>query len=240
MVGHVMHQRVGELAHGFRYGLVMYRLALDELDALDRELRLFGVDRRRPVSFRRSDHLADVRAVLAAHGVTSAISRVELVTNCRVFGYVFNPVSFFFCYGDDEALAAIVCEVNNTFGERHVYVLPVADAGPDWREKKVFHVSPFFTLDGTYRFRFDVSADHLEARIDLHRGGALQFASRLSLDRRPLTDAGVAAALARYPMVTAKVIAAIHWEALRLWWKGAAYHPKPAYDPESARHHTES
>jgi DUF1365 family protein len=135
---------------------------------------------------------------------------------------------------------AIVCEVHNTFGESHTYVLPV-DPGTDvWREKKVFHVSPFFTLDGTYCFRFDVSAEHLDARIDLLRDGAPQFVSRLSLDRRPLSDRSLAGALLRYPLVTAKVVAAIHWEALRLWWKGATYHPKPAYDPESARRTTES
>jgi DUF1365 family protein len=240
MTGHVMHRRLAPMTHGFRYGLVMYRLDLDELDRLGDCLRLFGVDRARPVSFRRADHLPDVRAVLAAHGVGVAIDRVELVTNCRVLGYVFNPVSFFLCYAAGHRLAAIVCEVHNTFGESHTYVLEVAPGVESWDEKKVFHVSPFFTLDGTYRFHFDVSRDHLDVRIDLHRGGRAVFVSRLSLDRRPLTDAGVAAALIRYPFVTAKVIAAIHWEALRLWWKGATYHPRPEYDPESARRATES
>jgi len=217
----------------------MYRLDLDELDGLNDRLRLFGVDRARPVSFRRSDHLPDVRALLAAHGITAPIDRIELVTNCRVFGYVFNPVSFFFCYAEAQ-LSAIVCEVSNTFGESHTYVLEVDPGARVWDEKKVFHVSPFFTLDGTYRFQFDVSRSQLDVRIDLHRGGQAVFVSRLSLDRRPLTDAGVAMALVRYPFVTAKVIAAIHWEALRLWWKGVAYHPRPAYDPESARQGTES
>ena len=240
MAGHVMHRRLAPMAHAFRYGLVMYRLDLDELDRLGDRLRLFGVDRARPVSFRRADHLPDVRAVLAAHGVGVAIDRIELVTNCRVFGYVFNPVSFFLCYASGHRLAAIVCEVHNTFGEAHTYVLEVKPGVESWDEKKVFHVSPFFTLDGTYRFRFDVSRDHLAVRIDLLRGGEAVFVSRLALDRRPLTDAGIAAALARYPLVTAKIVAAIHWEALRLWWKGATYHPKPAYDPESARRATES
>lgn len=239
MTGHVMHRRLEPMAHGFRYGLVMYRLDLDELGTLNDRLRLFGVDRARPVSFRRADHLPDVRSVLARHGVDDRIDRIELVTNCRVFGYVFNPVSFFFCYAGSR-LSAIVCEVNNTFGESHTYVLPVDAGAQVWDEKKVFHVSPFFTLDGTYRFRFQISPSHLDVRIDLHRDGRAVFVSRLSLDRRPLTDAGVAAALVRYPFVTAKIMAAIHWEALRLWWKGATYHPKPAYDPESARHGTES
>lgn len=240
MTGHVVHRRVGAVSHGFRYGLVMFRLDLAELDRLNGRLRLLGVERPRPVTFRRGDHLVDVPAVLQSHGIDTRIERVELVTNCRVFGYVFNPVSFHFCYAAGDRLAAIVCEVNNTFGESHAYVVPAGDLTTDWREKKAFHVSPFFTLDGTYRFRFTVSDEHVDARIDLYRQGRLQFASRLSLDRQPLTDGAVLRALLRYPLVTAKVIGAIHWEALRLWWKGAAYHPKPAYDPESARHGTES
>jgi len=235
-----MHRRLGAVSHGFRYGLVMYRLDLDELDALDRGLRWFGVERARPVGFYRGDHLPDARACLRAHGVTGEVARIELVTNCRVFGYVFNPVSFFLCYDPNEVLVAVVCEVHNTFGEAHVYVVPAASGAAAWPEKKVFHVSPFFTLDGTYQFRFTVSPQHFEARIDLHRDGTPCFVSRLSLDRRPLTDAGIAWALVRYPFVTAKVMAAIHWEALRLWWKGATYHEKPAYEPESARRATES
>jgi DUF1365 family protein len=239
MVGQVTHRRLAPMAHGFRYRLAMYRLDLDELDTLDARLRLFGVDRARPVSFHRADHLTDVRARLLADGVTDRVERIELLANCRIFGYVFNPVSFFFCYSAGERLAAIVCEVNNTFGESHAYVLK-AQQRPDWREKKVFHVSPFFTLDGTYRFRFEVTADHVAARIDLYRAGKPHFLSRLSLDRRPLTDRAVAGALTRYPFVTAKIVVAIHWQALRLWWKGARVHRKPAYDPETARRTTES
>jgi DUF1365 family protein len=239
MVGRVMHRRLQPLSHGFRYELSMYRLDFDELDALDAGLRLFGVDRARPVSFHRADHLPDVRARLRADGIADCIERVELIANCRIFGYVFNPISFFFCYGAGDRLAAIVCEVNNTFGESHAYVLKARERR-DWREKKVFHVSPFFTLDGTYRFRFDVTPDHVEARIDLYRAGQPHFISRLSLDRRPLTDRAIAGALVRYPFVTAKIVGAIHWQALRLWWKGARVHRKPAYDPETARRTTES
>ena len=167
------------------------------------------------------------------HGVTGQVGAIELVTNCRVFGYVFNPVSFFFCYDQHEALVAVVVEVNNTFGESHAYVL--TPDGEPVTAKKVFHVSPFMTLDGTYRFAFDVSPDHLDVRIDLYRRGVPVFVSRLSLDRRPLTDRGLAVALVRYPLVTLAVIGRIHWQALRLWWKGATYYPKPPLDPEAAR-----
>jgi len=242
MTGQVMHHRLQPWGHGFRYRLALFRLDLDELPRLSRALRLMGVERARPLTFRAADHLStdDVRARVRTAGVTAPVARIELVTSLRVFGYVFNPVSFFFCYGTDEALLAVVCEVNNTFGQRHVYVLPADEGQSVWHEKKVFHVSPFFTLDGTYRFEFHVGREHLEARIDLYRGGEAQFVSRLSLDRRPLTDASLLRMLVGYPLLTLRVIAAIHWQALRLWWKGAVYHPVPAYAPETARQHTES
>lgn len=244
LVGQVMHERLSPQRHGFRYRLYMHRLVLDELPDLAGRLRLLGINRRRPSAFFEADHLAAtpgtlrrrVETVLAAHGVTRTIGAIELVTQCRVFGYVFNPVSFFFCYGEDESLAAIVAEVNNTFGESHAYVLtPDAPAGAPVTAKKVFHVSPFMTLDGTYRFAFDVSPEHLDVRIDLLRQGQLVFVSRLSLDRRPLTDGSLALALVRYPLVTLAVVGRIHWQALRLWWKGATYYPKPPLDPEAAR-----
>ncbi len=242
MTGQVMHHRLQPWGHGFRYRLALFRLDLDELPRLSRALRLLGVERARPLTYRAADHLStdDVRARVRTAGVTAPVTRLELVTSLRIFGYVFNPVSFFFCYGTDEALLAVVCEVNNTFGQRHVYVLPADEGQSVWHEKKVFHVSPFFSLDGTYRFEFHVGREHLEARIDLYRGGEAQFVSRLSLDRRPLTDASLLRMLVGYPLLTLRVIAAIHWQALRLWWKGAVYHPVPAYAPETARQHTES
>lgn len=236
-----MHERLSPQRHGFRYRLYMHRLVLDELPALARRLRLLGINRPRASAFFEADHLGAtpgtlrprVETLLREHGLTRTIGAIELVTHCRVFGYVFNPVSFFFCYDQDDSLAAVIAEVNNTFGESHAYVLtPDAETAT---AKKVFHVSPFMTLDGTYRFAFDISPAHLDVRIDLYREGLPIFVSRLSLDRRPLTDRGLALALVRYPLATLAVIGRIHWQALRLWWKGAAYYPKPPLDPEAAR-----
>jgi DUF1365 family protein len=246
LVGRVMHHRLGPFDHGFRYPIYLHRFDLDELPRLDRELRLFGVNRARPVSFRHGDHLGTPGSGVRAN-VEGPIGRIELVTQCRVFGYVFNPVSFFFCYGEDDTLKAVVAEVHNTFGERHCYVLP-AEAGIArgsraarvWRDKKAFHVSPFLTLDGTYRFQFEISDEHLDVRIDLHRAGRPVFVSRLALDRRPLTDRTLAGVLARYPLMTLRVIVAIHWQALWIWLKGAAYIPKPTYDPDEARTQTDA
>lgn len=240
MVGRVMHERLSPQRHGFRYRLYMHRLVLDELPALSGRLRLLGINRWRPAAFFEADHLpgagtlrARVESRLRQAGVTAPVGTIELVTHCRVFGYVFNPASFFFCYGPDEALAAVVVEVNNTFGESHAYVLAVHDQPVT--AKKVFHVSPFMTLDGTYRFAFEVSPSRLDVRIDLYRTGRPVFVSRLALERRPLTDAGLALALLRYPLVTLAVTGRIHWQALRLWWKGATSYPKPPLDPEAAR-----
>lgn len=252
LVGQVMHQRLTPVAHGFRYGIYMYRLDLDELPALDRGLRLFGMNRRRPVAFHDVDHLspqsgptrAKVEARLRAEGITGQVERVELVTQCRVFGYVFNPVSFYLCHGVEDHLLAIVAEVHNTFGEQHCYVLPASSTGDGgartWQDKKTFHVSPFFTLDGTYRFQFSVTESHLDIRIDLHRRREPVFVSRLSLDRRRLSDAGLARLLVAYPLMTLRVVAAIHWQAFRLWVKGVPYVPKPEYDTEGARSSTEA
>jgi DUF1365 family protein len=243
--GFVSHRRAGGPAHAFRYPVFLTLLDLDELGALSSRLRLFGCERRRPLSFHERDHLAGsgrgLRAELAeavrAEGHALPAGRVELLTHCRVFGHVFNPVSFFYCYDADERLALVVAEVNNTFGDRHCYVLPVVDGGFAWSRKKLLHVSPFQQPDaGTYLFELPPPGELVEAAIDLTRGGETLLGARLRLSRRlPLTDAAIASALLRYPLMTLQVVAAIHFEALRLWWKGAPFFPRPPYDPAAAR-----
>jgi len=241
-VGHVWHGRLGATRHGFRYPIYLHLLDLDELPALDSRSRLFGWNRARLVTFRDRDHFADrskgvranLEAVLAGHGLPRP-ARVRLLTQCRVLGYVFNPVSFYFC--DDAAgqRTAVVAEVNNTFGERHCYVLPPAGEGGLVHEKKVFHVSPFMSLDGTYEFGIGEPGPHLDIRIDLRREGERVFTSRLSLDRRPADDGALARVLVRYPLMPLKVIGAIHRQAFALWRKRLRFYPKPPYDPGAAR-----
>jgi DUF1365 family protein len=222
----------------------MTLLDLDEIPDIDRQLRLFGHNRRRPVSFRDEDHLAasgrgvrlDLAETVGAAGHTMPEGRVELLTHCRILGYVFNPVSVFYCYDREERLTLAVAAVNNTYGDRHSYVLPVADAAFEWRTKKLMHVSPFFRPDaGTYRWELPPPAEGVSLGIDLTRDGAPVLAARLSLSRRPLTDGALGSALLRYPFMTAKVIGAIHLEALRLWLKGARFWSRPPYNPELAR-----
>ena len=254
-LGWVMHRRVGPLRHGFRYRIYMHLLDLDELRDVDTRLHLFGYNRVRPVSFRDADHLGDpvrsvrdnLKAFLLEQSVEPPDGPIRLLTHCRVFGYVFNPVSFVFCYDRPGALRAIVAEVHNTFGERHCYLLRDADrnAAADrggrvsdadvWFDKKVFHVSPFMALDGTYRFTLGEPTDRFQARIDLYRQSTLAFASRLTLTRVPLNDWTLGRMLVSYPLMTLRVIGGIHWEAFRLWLKGATYYRKPPYDPEAAR-----
>lgn len=257
MVGRVSHSRLAPVPHAFAYRVYMLRLDLDEIAALDDRLRLFGTRRWRPVRFEPADYLGQpcderpvavriaalrghVVAALAAHGVSTPIERVEVLAHARTAGYVFNPISLFSAWDADGALAGLVADVHNTFGERHAYVLGAADAaaGDRWQAKKVFHVSPFFTRDGTYRFEVALSAARADLRIALHVEGRPRFVSQLALDAEPLSDGGLARALVRFPAMTARVIGAIHWQAARLWWKGLPYQPKPAHDPDVARRTT--
>jgi DUF1365 family protein len=267
-IGDVMHRRRGGPAHGFRVPLYMLLLDLDELPRLDRRLRLFGVGRWRPVTFLDRDHLGGgatplrdrLRALIEARGGVWPGGAVRLLTHARVFGYVFNPVSFFFCHYPDGGLALVVADVSNTFGERHAYLLdgrcetgaaagaegiPAREANGEaarrrWLVKKVFHVSPFKSLDGTYRFSIAPPGERADVRIALTVAGETRFAAWLRLRRRPLGDLGLLHVLVRYPLMTLQVIGAIHWQALRLWWKGARYRERPRYDPAAAEHETRS
>jgi DUF1365 family protein len=244
-VGTVMHHRLTQPRHRFRYRVYYHLLDLDELDSLEHRLRLFGYRRRRPVRFLDADHLGgrgrpvreSVCDYLRSNGIADRPARIDLLTQCRVFGFVFNPVSFYYCYAGDESLIAVVAEVHNTFGERHCYLLRADQAlgGNQWHEKKVFHVSPFLTLAGTYAFEMGMPGDRLDIGIDLERGGSKVFTSRLALEARPLTDAALCGVLVRYPLMPHAIVAAIHRQAFALWRKGLTYYPKPPYDPEAAR-----
>lgn len=251
--GQVSHGRLGPRPHAFSYRLFMLRLDLEAVAGLDRTHRLIGVSRRRVVRFEPADFMGVSRALpsaarlaalrhavveaLTTHGVHTPVARVVALAHGRILGYQFNPVSFFCAYGAGGELLGVVADVHNTFGERHAYVLAAdaATAAGQWHEKKVFHVSPFFTLDGSYRFALTLGDDAVDIRIDLLEDGAPVFVSRLALRAAPLTDRALAGALLRFQSMTVRVIGAIHWEALRLWRKGLPYLTKPVYDPVHAR-----
>jgi cyclopropane-fatty-acyl-phospholipid synthase len=223
------HERTEPVTHRFRYPLVLYALDLDELPELGRTVPWFGHNRARPVSIRDRDYLErgggtlreKLARVLRRAGVDATFPRVTLLTAAGLLHPAFNPVSFYFCYDAGDALRTIVAEVNNTFGERHVYVLRDLheDGGlfePALATPKAFHVSPFFDRAGGYRFRFADPRRRLDIRIDLVKEGRAAFRSRLTGTARPLDAANLARTLARHPVTVALTIPRILAQAARL------------------------
>ena len=179
----------------------------------------------------RGDALAWIDELLAREGIADADGEVWLQTYPRVLGYVFKPVSLWYCQRADGTLAAVVAEVNNTFGERHCYLLagPELAWGREQRAAKVFHVSPFSAIEGHYRFRFLRSADasRIVVRIDYHDAAGVLLQTSLSGQLEPLTAASARRVFFGIPMMSFGVIARIHWQALRVWLKRVPFRKKP-------------
>ena len=241
-LGQVRHTRLRPLRHAFEYGMYFIRLPLRSMAQRPLATRLFSRNRFNLLAFFDRDHgdgrqplLAWIDALLRAEGVADADGEIWLQTMPRVLGYVFNPVSFWFCHRADGALRAVLCDVRNTFGERHYYLLENGAAianGSQLSAKKVFHVSPFCALDGHYRFRFMRAQRrqhecHL-ARIDYDDDTGPVLQTSLYGQGRPLSDAGVARALITFPLMGLGVMARIHLQALRLWRRRLPFFSKPA------------
>jgi DUF1365 family protein len=230
--GWVMHRRVRPKHHRFKYRVFAMLLDLDELAALDRGLQLFGWNRSGLFSFHDKDHGDghDLRtwlnAKLALAGITADGPR-RVLCYPRIFGYVFNPLSVWFCYAKTGALKAIIYEVHNTYDERHAYVLPVGDDRKLVRHgcAKGFYVSPFLSRDCAYQFRIRPPAEDVAIAINEEEAGAPILTASFAGTRRALTDSALVAMLLRYPLMTLKVVAAIHYEAVRLMLKGVRRHP---------------
>lgn len=235
-VGTVLHARRTPAENVFRYPVYMTLLDLGELAELDRSLPLFGWNRRAVTSYHDDDHV-DVPAYLEASGVDLGEgARLEVLTNLRVLGYVFNPVSFWWCRRASGELACVVAEVNNTFGERLPYLLLPADAARAngrrvWETDKRIHVSPFMPMDQRYTWWLSEAGERVGVRMDVHEEGARDFHATLSARRVELTPAALRAALLRYPLMPARVIGRIHWQALRLWAKRVPVFHKPPFVP---------
>lgn len=254
-LGHVMHCRFAPKRHRFRYRMASMLVDLDELEALDRDLRFFSVDRGNLFSFHQRDHGPRdgaplkpwVEAVFAEQGSEIAGGRVLCLCMPRTLGYAFNPLTVYWGYRSDGSLAGVLYEVKNTFGDQHCYFAPAAPdhvAGEPLVQaaEKVFHVSPFFDLAGGYRFRTDEPGDTLRLLIRLvGPDGADRMIATHAAERHPLSDGSLVATLFTHPANTLKVIVGIHWEALRLWIKKARFHRRPAPPEEPVtRGHSET
>jgi DUF1365 family protein len=231
--GTLMHSRRSPARNVFRYPLSAWLFDLDELPELERRLALFSVNRPNAVSLRDGDHFDGTaplkQAVFDLVGDPS-VERVLLLTQPRVFGYVFNPVSLYWCYRADGSLACMVAEVNNTFGER----LPEVLRGSELRyeHRKRLHVSPFFGLDQSYEYAFSQPGDEVWARIHVRDDdGGRPLTAVLHGRRRELTNASLAFLLLRYPLQPLQVTALIHWQALKLYAKRVPFHHKPQFVP---------
>lgn len=238
--GHVVHTRLRPKPHRLRYRVFSLSLDLSELSRLDRSLHFFSVNHFNLLSFHERDHgtgdgtplLAHVDQRLAASGLDRAGGRVRLVCYPRLLGYVFNPLSVYFCDRPDGRPLAVIYEVSNTFGERVSYVLPAAEASPDGMLHqtclKEMFVSPFNRVEGSYAMHVRPPAEETTIGIVyLDAAGPLLKAHFRGV-REELSDRAILALVLRYPLMTLKVIAAIHWEALRLYAKGIrliAHHP---------------
>jgi hypothetical protein len=228
--------------HAFRYRLFMMYLDLAELDRVFEGRWFWSAKRPALARFRREDHLGDpgrpldvaVRDLVAEAGAPRPSGPIRLLTHLQYFGYCFNPVSFYYCFdAADERLETIVAEVNNTpWGERHCYVLdPGKDRGRHGHHRyhpaKMMHVSPFMEMDVDYDWRFNEPGERLTVHMENAREGDKVFDATLDLERVEIGGAALARVLAFYPLMTAKVIGAIHWEAFKLWLKGSPVHTHP-------------
>ncbi|MDW5313629.1 DUF1365 domain-containing protein [Rhizobium sp. PL01] len=246
--GQIMHQRMKPVGHRFSYDVFSLMIDLDRLDEADGMSKVFSVNRRNLLSFHEKDHSGDravplrayIDALLAKNGLTMRPARVLLVCYPRILGLVFNPLAVYYAYGDNGALSAMIYEVRNTFGERHTYVCPigpddVSDAGVRQQCDKQFHVSPFIPMAMHYQFRMLPPGEEIRWRIlETDKDGPL-LAATFSGVRVSLKTGKILRLVARIPHLTLKIVAGIHWEALKLWIKGVRYIPRPqAPEPTSA------
>jgi DUF1365 family protein len=268
-LGEVMHQRQDRFSYRFAYKVFNLLVDVDGLPALSERLRFFSHNRFNLFSLHDRDHGGRdgtplrtwAEQELRIRGIELQGGRIRLLCFPRVLGYVFNPLSVWYCEHRDGSLRAVICEVRNTFGGMHHYVLSRVDGAPmDWhaeyRTSKLFHVSPFLSQDMEYRFRFRTPGERIGVYIDEYaiqgriarepaqagpaereyQGDTSVFKACISARRAPLSDVRLLAVFWLVPLMPFKVMAAIHWQALKLWLRGARFHRMPEHGiyPERA------
>jgi hypothetical protein len=235
-VGHTTHSRLRPRPHRFTYGVFQLLIDVDRINEAAAGLTCLNNGRFGVFSFAERDHGARdgsplrlwVMQKLEEAGIPANAHTIRLLCFPRVLGFVFNPISIFFVHAADERLEAVIYEVNNTFGQTHAYVVPAtgADTERQTADKRLY-VSPFYRVEGGYRFRLTSPAETFRLVIAKQVDGEVDFTANLIAERRTLTDAALLGLFFGMPLMTLGVVAAIHWEALRLWIKGAPFGARP-------------
>lgn len=243
-IGHVRHRR-REPRHEFTFPLFMAYLDLSELDRVLSLTRLWGRSRWCPARFRREDYLTraglgleeSVRTCVHDQLGRRPTGPIRMLTHLRYFGHTFNPVTFYYCFDEQDRPDAIVAEITNTpWRERHAYTLDARGSAPGralaFRFGKQFHISPLLPMDLDYEWIFTEPGSSLLVHMNLLQQGAARerrFDATLRMERREITPHLLRSLLLRYPLMTVQVLASIHWHALRLWLKGAKVHTHPKH-----------
>jgi DUF1365 family protein len=236
-VGHTTHSRLEPRPHRFTYGVFQLLIDVDRIDEAVAGLTCLRKGRFGVFSFAERDHGARdgsplrtwAAKLLTDADIPASAHTIRLLCFPRVLGFVFNPVSIFFVHAADDRLEAVIYEVNNTFGQTHAYVMPASGA-PKERQTadKRLYVSPFYLVEGGYRFKLTSPAESFRLVIAKQVDGEVDFTANLIAERRALTDAALLGLFFGMPLMTLGVVAAIHWEALRLWIKGAPFGARPS------------
>ena len=242
----VMHHRLAPRVHRFHYSVFMFYLDLDEIDSLSKQLKFMSRNKFNLFNFRDKDHLQlpkenpdtsknirqHITDYLQSNGVTIGNGRIMVLTNLCTAGYQFNPVSFYFCYDEQDNILCSIVEVCNTFLEMKPYFLgaDTMQAGQfKLNTTKYFYVSPFTEMDTNFDFDLHIPGEKLQVKIDDYdKQGNRFFISTLTGVRKPLTDTNLLLYFFSFPLITLKIIGAIHWQALKLWLKKIPYHKKEA------------